>query len=145
MGRYTVVMAGMPQGRDINEAGAKSVSLVTIADDRSVQVEERITSVAQFERVCVDVTNIDNWTALVRDLGRSVERTQQGAVVGAAGGPPMPDRHNTGFTSGKSGAISISLRPNWITAPRLLGHVGSRSWKLTATHQARWQGYRTIH
>ncbi len=76
--RCAIVMPGMPQGRDINEAGAKSVTLVTIADDRSIRIEERITSVAQFERVCVDVTNIDEWTALVRELGRSVKQAWNG-------------------------------------------------------------------
>lgn len=38
-GTATVIMPGMPQGRDINEAGAKTVSLVTIADDRTITVE----------------------------------------------------------------------------------------------------------
>jgi hypothetical protein len=33
----------MPQGRDINEAGEKSVTLVTIYDDRTVEIEERLT------------------------------------------------------------------------------------------------------
>ncbi len=56
-----VVMPGMPQGRDINEAGAKSVTLVTIADDRSIRLEERLTSVAQFERVSVDLGGVDEW------------------------------------------------------------------------------------
>ena len=50
-GASTVVMPGMPQGRDINEAGEKSVTLVTIRDDRSIEIEERLTSIAQFERV----------------------------------------------------------------------------------------------
>lgn len=52
----TLVMPGIPQGRDINEAGEKSVTLVTIRDERSVEIEERLTSVAQFERVSVDLT-----------------------------------------------------------------------------------------
>ena len=77
-GRCAIVMPGMPQGRDINETGSKSVTLVTIADDRSIRIEERTTSVAQFERVCTDVTNIDNWTALVREIGRSVEQARDG-------------------------------------------------------------------
>ena len=33
-GRATIVMPGNPQGRDINEAGPKSATLVTIDDDR---------------------------------------------------------------------------------------------------------------
>ncbi|WP_183907722.1 DNA repair exonuclease [Rhizobium sp. BK226] len=61
-GTATVVMPGMPQGRDINEDGAKTVSLVTIADDRTITVEERLTSVAQFDRVSVDLTGVVEWS-----------------------------------------------------------------------------------
>ena len=50
-GPCTVVMPGIPQGRDVNEAGAKSATLVTVLDNRTLQVEECFTSVAQFERV----------------------------------------------------------------------------------------------
>ena len=60
-GVRTVIMPGMPQGRDINEAGEKTVSLVTVGDDRSIRVEERLTSVAQFERVSVDLSDAQDW------------------------------------------------------------------------------------
>jgi DNA repair exonuclease SbcCD nuclease subunit len=60
-GARTVIMPGMPQGRDINEAGEKTVSLVTVRDDRSIRVEERLTSVAQFERVSVDLSDAQDW------------------------------------------------------------------------------------
>lgn len=69
-GRCKVVMPGIPQGRDINEAGPKSVSLVTVADDRSIVVEERLTSVAQFERIQVDLTGIDDWRDMLAAIGR---------------------------------------------------------------------------
>ncbi|MGE7371392.1 metallophosphoesterase family protein [Neorhizobium sp. NPDC001467] len=69
VGPRTVIMPGMPQGRDINEAGEKTVSLVTIADDRTVTVEERLTSIAQFERIGVDLTGIDQW----RDAAAVIE------------------------------------------------------------------------
>ena len=59
-GGCTVVMPGTPQGRDINEAGMKSVSLVTLSDDGSIRIEERTTSIAQFERISVDTTGIDD-------------------------------------------------------------------------------------
>lgn len=66
-GPKTVIMPGMPQGRDINEAGEKTVSLVTVGDDRSISVEERLTSVAQFERVSVDLNGAEDWrTAMER-------------------------------------------------------------------------------
>lgn len=69
-GTATVVMPGMPQGRDINEAGAKTVSLVTVADDRTITVEERPTGIAQFERVAVDLTGVSEW----RDAAAAIEK-----------------------------------------------------------------------
>jgi exonuclease SbcD len=75
-GGCAIVMPGMPQGRDINEVGAKSVTLVTIGDDRSIRIEERITSIAQFERVSVDATGIDDWRDLVAALARALEQTR---------------------------------------------------------------------
>lgn len=73
-GTSTVIMPGMPQGRDINEAGEKTVSLVTISDDRTVTVEERLTSIAQFERISVDVTDIAEW----RDAAAAIETALAG-------------------------------------------------------------------
>jgi exonuclease SbcD len=75
-GGCAIVMPGMPQGRDINEVGAKSVTLVTIGDDRSIRIEERITSIAQFERVAVDATGIDDWRDLVAALARALEQAR---------------------------------------------------------------------
>ena len=72
-GARTVVMPGMPQGRDINEAGAKSVTLVTITDDRSIEIEERPTSVAQFERVSVDLTGTVEWSEVVARVRSALE------------------------------------------------------------------------
>jgi DNA repair protein SbcD/Mre11 len=77
-GPCTVVMPGIPQGRDINEAGAKSATLVTIQDDRTIQVEERFTSLAQFERVGIDVTGIEDWRNLVATMSRSLEQARPG-------------------------------------------------------------------
>ena len=72
-GASTVVMPGMPQGRDINEAGQKSVTLVTVRDDRSIEVEERLTSVAQFERLSVDVTGTVEWSEAIAQVRSSLE------------------------------------------------------------------------
>lgn len=60
----TVVMPGIPQGRHINEAGPKSVTLVEIDDDRTISVEERFTSSVQFERVAIDVSGFADWQEL---------------------------------------------------------------------------------
>ncbi len=75
-GGTTVVMPGMPQGRDINEAGAKSVTLVTVTDDGSILLEERHTSVAQFERVTVDLAGIEDWRDMVQALGLALGRVR---------------------------------------------------------------------
>lgn len=79
-GRATVVMPGIPQGRDINEAGAKSVSLVAIGDDGSAEIEERTVSIAQFERVRVNAGGIADWPALVGAVGQSLRQAREAAV-----------------------------------------------------------------
>lgn len=71
-----IAVPGMPQGRDINEAGSKSVSLVAVGDDRSISIEERVTSVAQFERVTVDATGMEDWRELVSGVARALEATR---------------------------------------------------------------------
>jgi exonuclease SbcD len=60
-GRATIVMPGNPQGRDINEGGPRSATLVTISDDRRIKVEERLTSVAEFRRLRVDLGGVEDW------------------------------------------------------------------------------------
>ncbi|ESY85928.1 seribe.threonine protein phosphatase [Mesorhizobium sp. LNHC220B00] len=78
-GASTLVMPGIPQGRDINEAGEKSVTLVTIRDDRSVEIEERLTSVAQFERVSLDLTGVSEWSEAIIRIRAGLEQSREGA------------------------------------------------------------------
>ncbi len=79
-GGCAIVMPGMPQGRDINEAGAKSVTLVTIADDRSVHLEEHVTSLAQFERVDVALTGMEDWRDMAGAVTTALEQAREDAV-----------------------------------------------------------------
>lgn len=76
----TVVMAGNPQGRDINEAGEKSVTLVTIDDAGSVHIEERHTGIAQFERITVDATDLEDWRELVSAVAQGLEQKRETTV-----------------------------------------------------------------
>ena len=78
--RATVVMPGNPQGRDINEAGPKSASLVTIDDSRGIAVEERLTSVAEFRRVGVDLSGAEDWRAALTRIEAALE-SERGAVA----------------------------------------------------------------
>ena len=73
----TVVMPGMPQARDIGEAGAKTVTLVSIADDGGIQLQERSVAVAQFERVAVDLSAITDWPSGISQLGQSLRQARR--------------------------------------------------------------------
>jgi exonuclease SbcD len=79
-GRATIVMPGNPQGRDINEAGPKSATLVTIGDDRKIRVEERLTSVAEFERLQVDLGGVEDWR-------EGLQRIEKGLAAARAAAP----------------------------------------------------------
>ncbi|MER9222631.1 DNA repair exonuclease [Mesorhizobium sp. M0644] len=72
--RATVVMPGIPQGRDIKEAGEKSATLVTIRDHGSVEIEERLTSVAQFERLNVDLIGTVEWPEVATRIRDALEQ-----------------------------------------------------------------------
>jgi exonuclease SbcD len=77
-GAATIVMPGIPQGRDIGEAGAKSVTLVAVDDEGSICIEERRTSVAQFERVTVDLGGCEDWRDMLGLLEASLGQTRDG-------------------------------------------------------------------
>jgi DNA repair protein SbcD/Mre11 len=79
-GTCAVVMPGMPQGRDVNEAGPKSVTLVTVADDGAITIDERLTSLAQFERVGVDLTGIEDWRDIAAAITRTLEHARSVAI-----------------------------------------------------------------
>lgn len=78
-GASMLVMPGIPQGRDINEAGEKSATLVTIGADRTIDIEERLTSVAQFERVSVDLTGASEWSEAVARIRSGLEQSRAAA------------------------------------------------------------------
>jgi DNA repair exonuclease SbcCD nuclease subunit len=78
-GRAAIVMPGNPQGRDINEEGPKSATLVAIDDDRKITIEERLTSVAQFERVRIDLAGADDWRDALKRIEKGLEAARAGA------------------------------------------------------------------
>lgn len=58
-----VVMPGMPQGRDIGEAGAKSASMLTVTEGR-IEVAEVPTSVVEFTATTLDISAVESDDAL---------------------------------------------------------------------------------
>src|SRR5690606_1449659 len=76
-GAATVVMPGIPQARDIGEAGAKTVTLVSIADDGDIQLQERSVAVAQFERVAIGLSDIADWSSGIGHLGQALRQVRR--------------------------------------------------------------------
>lgn len=74
-GRAHVTMPGIPQGRDIGEPGAGSVTLVQIDDAGGITTEARVCAQAGFAPVTVDVTGLEDWY----DLRRAIEQALEGA------------------------------------------------------------------
>ncbi|AWM24480.1 metallophosphoesterase family protein [Sinorhizobium fredii] len=74
----SIVMPGMPQGRDINESGVKGITLVTIDDDGAVALEERPVGAAVFERVSIDLTATADWRDMLDVVGRHLALLRRG-------------------------------------------------------------------
>lgn len=72
-----IVMPGMPQGRDIGEAGPKSATMVRVDDDSAVDCQAHPTCIAQFERIAVDLTGTEEWRDVAGRIGTSLERERQ--------------------------------------------------------------------
>lgn len=81
LGPTTLVMPGIPQGRDIGEAGPKSVTLVSVTDGGLVSLEDKDVAVAQFERLAVDCNALCDWGDLVETLKQAL-RTARRAYPG---------------------------------------------------------------
>lgn len=78
-----VVMPGMPQGRDIGEAGPKSASLLSI-EDGTIEVTEVQTSAVEFSHSHLDITNTDTDDSL-RALLRTHIQSLANALKAPAG------------------------------------------------------------
>jgi exonuclease SbcD len=74
----TIVMPGIPQGRDIGEAGGCSVTLATLGNDGSLTLDQRTVASLRFDRVAVDLTAVIDWGDAVSILIQAI--AQSGAV-----------------------------------------------------------------
>ena len=71
-GNRFVVMPGIPQGRRFREDGPKSVTVVDVADDGTVRPRERAVSVAQFQRLRVDLSEAAEWGEAFARVGAAL-------------------------------------------------------------------------
>ena len=123
VGRTHVVMPGNPQGRDIGEAGPRGVVLVTVHDDRSISIEDRVTSTAEFAQIVVDAAGLTDWTALVgriasalgtaRDAARSAHLVARVRLTGAT---PLAwrIRRDLDLLAGEAANEAAALGAVWI-------------------------------
>ncbi|HQU69966.1 MAG TPA: DNA repair exonuclease [Albidovulum sp.] len=77
LGRATIVMPGIPQGRDIGEAGPTSVTLVSVADDNRVTLEQRAVACLRFECIPMDCAGVTEWADLLSSLERAIREAGQ--------------------------------------------------------------------
>jgi DNA repair protein SbcD/Mre11 len=78
-GACTIVMPGNTQGRDINEAGPKTATLVTVHDDGRIELEERLTGVAEFARIRVNVDGCADWASVVAAMAVATTKAKEAA------------------------------------------------------------------
>lgn len=76
-GETTVVMPGIPQGRNIGEDGEKAVSLVSVDETGITDLQQVSLSVLQFERVKIDISDITEWRELVETIHKSIQQLMQ--------------------------------------------------------------------
>ena len=75
-----IVMPGMPQGRDIGEAGTKTVTMVSVSDG-TVTLEERRTSQVEFSRLSCALDGVEEWRDILAQISAAIKK----AVSQAAG------------------------------------------------------------
>lgn len=97
LGRSAVVMPGIPQGRDMGEAGPHSVTLGSY--DGTLRLEERFVAGLRFERLALDLSGLTDWAEALAALT---------AALRAAAGPRTEDHLVLRLVL--SGATPLSFR-----------------------------------
>jgi len=77
----TVVMPGIPQGRDIGESGEKSVTLVSIDDNGLLETEEHRLALAQFEQIEVALDDVEQWSNVIDSVMEQIDRVFDSCVA----------------------------------------------------------------
>jgi len=69
-----IVMPGIPQGRDIGEAGIKSITLVSIDDNNQVKTEEHALALVQFEYTPIELNDSLTWNEVVDLINQAIDQ-----------------------------------------------------------------------
>ncbi|OBZ96269.1 serine/threonine protein phosphatase [Pararhizobium polonicum] len=118
-----IVMPGMPQGRDINEAGPKTVTLVTVGDDGRLEHREHPIGQAVFERVTVDLGGVQDWRQMLEAAGETLSAQRHGSAadhlilrVSLTGATPLAWklRRDPDFLAAELSNLAAGLSGCWI-------------------------------
>lgn len=118
-----IIMPGMPQGRDINEAGPKTVTLVTVGDDGRLAHREHDVGQAVFERLAVDLSAVEDWRQMLDTAGNALStlrrRTQADHLIvrlSLTGSTPLTWklRRDPDLLSAELSNLAASLPGCWI-------------------------------
>ncbi len=74
-----IVMPGMPQGRDIGEAGTKTVTMVSVSDG-TVTLEERRTSQVEFSRLSCALEGVQEWRDMLAQITAAIKEAASQTV-----------------------------------------------------------------
>ncbi|MBB4286117.1 metallophosphoesterase family protein [Roseospira goensis] len=130
--RPAVVMPGQPQGRDINEAGLKTVTLATLAGDGTVTLEARRVSVAEFARVPVAADGRDDWADVVATLADALAAARAAAAsdhlvvrLAIAGATPLAWRLrvDTDLLLAEARACAERVGQTWVETVECAAHA----------------------
>lgn len=77
--KSTIVMPGIPQGRDVGETGPGTISLVSINEQGHVTVHEHTVSPVQFEIIEVDISACKEWHQLLDTLLNEIKKIRKAA------------------------------------------------------------------
>lgn len=78
-----IVMPGMPQGRDIGEAGTKTAMLVSVSDgpnSTNVTLEERRTSQVEFSRLSCALDGVEEWRDMLAKITAAIKEAASQAA-----------------------------------------------------------------
>ena len=100
----------------------KSATLATIGDDRSITIEERLTSVAEFQRLSVDLAGLEDWRAALKRIEACARNGPRRCAERASRRPSDPrgrdparlaasSRRRHGWRRRRGGSAPKSARP----------------------------------
>ncbi|MGY6548286.1 MAG: metallophosphoesterase family protein [Roseinatronobacter sp.] len=141
-GPMPVVMPGIPQGRDAGEPGAGSVTLVTCSAG-GVTLEERVTALAAFQPVTVDVTGLEDRHEMRERIAQALD-AQRPAVphlvarLTLRGATPLASAllRDRDLALAEAQETARSLGHTWVEALRLdLGRPAPEAGALADLHR----------